>query len=245
MQLEVFARVAGFGGAGARFETLAGALPALTAAGYAGVEAPLALAESIPDFRSRLGEYGLDFIATPSVGDADAADAPTALAQLVDDAAFHRPRLLAVAGALEATDDVAGLLHALAALADDAPFPVALVVPAGDLGEGALIDELLGRTPASPLLVVDATGAHVDSSAFAVRRAAAYVAHLRVTPGVARDAWRALWSAHRRAGRAAASVGVSVGPGLVGARAVRLAYDEWVSDPHTTGGARSRDRQTD
>jgi hypothetical protein len=228
MELEVFAALHGFGGADRPFASLAAALPALTAARVAGVEASISLAEAIPDFRSQLGEHGLDFIATASVDDADATDVPAALAQLVDDAAFHRPRLLAIDGALEATDDVTGLLRALHDLADDAPFPVALVVRLSDL-RGAPIVALVDRSPASAVLMLDATGAHANSSTFAVRRAAPHVAHLRVAPGIAQDAWLATWSGHHRAGRPASSVGVSVGAALDEARAVRLAYDEWSS----------------
>jgi len=190
MELRLYCSLAGLVGPEGRFASLAEALPALVDAGYAGTVAPLSLAESIPDFRSQLGERGLDYIAIVATEGSSVAEHVEALADGLAAAEFHRPQLVVVHGGRDAFADAeaAQFLEAATKLADDASFVVAHGTHRGRiLGTPSMCDQMLARFPELPLCVDFAywvwAGGRLIDDLDAVRRAAGRAVHVDARVG--------------------------------------------------------------
>jgi sugar phosphate isomerase/epimerase len=191
MRLELFRDLHGVVGAGLRHPSLAAAMPELVASGYAGAVATIDLAESIPDFRSQLGERGLDYIATvTTTGDTVAAHVDS-LQRAVAEAEFHRPRLvIAQSGTAEWSGVEAGrFFEAAARIEEDLPFLVA---------HQTLTDRVLSRPEIADAMVQEfpdlrlaadfghwvwACGGLLDDRPDVVRRCAAHVVHVNAGVG--------------------------------------------------------------
>jgi hypothetical protein len=191
MELRLYCSLAGLVGPEGRFTSLAEALPALVDAGYAGAVAPLSLAESIPDFRSQLGERGLDYIAIVATEGSSVAEHVEALEDGLAAAEFHRPQLVVVHGGSDGFADAqaAEFLEVATSLAEDASFVVAHGTHRRRiLGTPSMTDRMLVRFAELPLSIdfaywVWATGRLLDDDLEVVRRAAEQAVHIDARVG--------------------------------------------------------------
>ena len=191
MRLELFRDLHGVVGAGARHHSLAAAMPELVASGYTGAVASVDVAESIPDFRSQLGERGLDYIASvTTVGDTVAAHVDS-LQRALADAEFHRPRLvIAQSGTAEWSGLEAGrFFEAATGIEEDLPFLVAhQTLTDRALFRPEVADAMVQRFPDLRLAAdfghwVWACGGLLDDRLDVVRRCAAHVVHVHAGVG--------------------------------------------------------------
>jgi hypothetical protein len=150
VQLDLFRSLWGVLGPDERFTSLAEALPPIVDGGYAGVAAPLFVAESIPDFRSQLGERGLDYIALVMTEGDTVAEHVASFEQALENAQFHRPRFVVSHSGRDAFSETeAGQFFERAMqIEQDAAFAVAHETHRGRILYNPWVtDRMLGRFP--------------------------------------------------------------------------------------------------
>jgi hypothetical protein len=234
MRLDLFRNLDGVVGPDARHPSLAGAMPELVQLGYAGVIAPVALAESIPDFRSQLGERGLDYIAMVATDGDTVAEHVRALEQGLADAEFHRPRLVVAESGRSTWSeaDASAFCAAATRIEEDLPFVVGHQSLRGRLlGDPDRTDALVAQFPELHLTAdfaqwVWACGHLLEDRLDVVRRCAARAVHVnagvgsvtgpRVPDPAAADWaphlaaherwWSLVWDEQERAGAAATTL---------------------------------------
>lgn len=209
MELRLYCSLAGLVGPQGRFASLAEALPALVDTGFAGAVAPLSMAEAIPDFRSQLGERGLDYIAVLATEGESADTHVEALEDGLAAAEFHRPQLVVVHGGSDAfaESDAVHFLDRASRLAEDASFVVAHGMHRRRiLGTPSMTDRMLSVLPDLQLCVdfaywVSACGRLLDDQLDVVRRAAEHAVHIDARVGhetgpLVPDPRQPEWAAH-------------------------------------------------
>lgn len=191
MELLIFCSLRALVGPDGPHPSLAEALPGIVDAGYAGVLAPLSVAETIPDFRSQLGERGLDYVATVTTEGASVDDHIESFAAALADAEFHRPRLLIVRSGSPRLPDAERVefFDAAVRVEEEAPYAVAHHTHRESmLGTPAVTERMVTRFPELRLSIdvgqwMWARGGSLDDDRDAIARCAEHAGHLWISVG--------------------------------------------------------------